>query len=950
MKNKTIAVVTALMLLIVSCIGGLTFTAQAAGTQTGAALIVRSESNFFDDNTSISYANGIVPRQVMVDYYLEAPQYRIINGQYTLRYDPTVLRFSEESNMDEDDNYTLCPVAKSVVANFDYSYGEARFNFSNGDNPKLLVKTNGTPVAVVHLVFDVIGEGDTTVYLDVFKQTFTDLVPKTDYNDWYVYYAEAEDQGESVKTMFRNGGAKIYTEFSPDYNFPPGKYIFGDVNLDGIVDITDATLVQLHIVGKPKLQLKGIKAFLADVDDSGDIDITDATFIQLYSNNSSRELKRTGDPFVVPEPAPTQPTTQKPTQPTTQKPTQKPTVKPTTQPVTQPTTQKPSGKSLTVTATSNVFPQASTTFDPVTNQFTVTWWINITADKMVNTQFAISYDKNVLSYDTTDGVNQVYDEDDPDDISNYLVLRATKGDGTVINTEPESMPDGGIRGNASRLKGYKLTNSDGRVPFISVTFNPKKGAQGQTTVHLDVEILQLGSGSGDTYSFINQSEIVNHDISYLPNGVASAVYAGTFRDVKDDPQPTQPATQPTTQAPTQPVTQPVTQPSGKSLTVAATSNILPQATTTFNPVTDQITVTWWINITADKMVNTQFSITYDKSKLEFDETDGVNQVYDEDFPDEIANSLVLRATKGNGTVINTDPESMPNGGILGNASRPNGFKLTNADNRVPFVSVTFKPKEGAEGTTVVNLNVEILQLGDSNNGFYYFINQSQIVNSDISYLPSGAASAVYAGAFDETAEQPTDPTPSKALTVAASSNIFPQASTTFNPDTKQVTVTWWINIESYKMVNTQFAITYDKSKLEFDTADGVNLVYDEDDLGDISNYLVLRATNGDGTIINTNPESMPNGGILGNASRINGFKLTNSSKRVPFVSVTFKPKNGAEGITSVNLDVQIMQLGNSESESYYLIDRSKVVDNDISYLPSGSACAVYAGTFDANKQ
>ena len=280
MKNKTIAVVTALMLLIVSCIGGLTFTAQAAGTQTGAALIVRSESNFFDDNTSISYANGIVPRQVMVDYYLEAPQYRIINGQYTLRYDPTVLRFSEESNMDEDDNYTLCPVAKSVVANFDYSYGEARFNFSNGDNPKLLVKTNGTPVAVVHLVFDVIGEGDTTVYLDVFKQTFTDLVPKTDYNDWYVYYAEAEDQGESVKTMFRNGGAKIYTEFSPDYNFPPGKYIFGDVNLDGIVDITDATLVQLHIVGKPKLQLKGIKAFLADVDDSGDIDITDATFIQ----------------------------------------------------------------------------------------------------------------------------------------------------------------------------------------------------------------------------------------------------------------------------------------------------------------------------------------------------------------------------------------------------------------------------------------------------------------------------------------------------------------------------------------------------------------------------------------------------------------------------------------------------------------------------------------------
>ena len=92
------------------------------------------------------------------------------------------------------------------------------------------------------------------------------------------------------------------------------------------------------------------------------------------------------------------------------------------------------------------------------------------------------------------------------------------------------------------------------------------------------------------------------------------------------------------------------------------------------------------------------------------------------------------------------------------------------------------------------------------------------------------------------------------------------------------------------MVNTQFAITYDKSKLEFDTADGVNLVYDEDDPGDISNYLVLRATNGDGTIINTNPESMPNGGILGNASRINGFKLTNSSERVPLFPSPSSPR------------------------------------------------------------
>ena len=52
---------------------------------------------------------------------------------------------------------------------------------------------------------------------------------------------------------------------------------------------------------------------------------------------------------------------------------------------------------------------------------------------------------------------------------------------TVINMEPESMPGGGIKGNASKLSGFKVTNNGERVPFVSVTFNPKDGAEGKTT-------------------------------------------------------------------------------------------------------------------------------------------------------------------------------------------------------------------------------------------------------------------------------------------------------------------------------------------------------------------------------------------------------------------------------------------------------------------------------------
>ena len=518
MKKKIISVFTALTLMVLSCIGGLTFTVNAAIDPTKAALTIRSSSNFFGVSPAVTYAKGDVPEQIELDFYMDTDKYRIINGQYNITFDPAVLRLSEESNMDEDDNYTLSSVASNIVANFDESEsGDVKFNFSNGNNPKRLVKSNGTVLPVVHLVFDVVGEGNTVVDLEVYKQTFTDIVPKEDYHDWYTYYILDADKGESVKKIFTDNGAKITSSVTPEDSFPTGNYIYGDVNNDGIVDITDATLIQLHVAGKKKMQLRGIAAFLADVDHNGLIDITDATFVQLYGNDSSKELELTGKPvsIVAPEPVPV---TEKPTQPATEKPTQ-PVTSP-TQPVTQ-----PSGKSLTVEATSNIFPTATTTFDPVTRQVTVTWWINVTAVRMINTQFTVTYDKNVLTFDPTDGVNQLFDDGEPD---SSLVLRCTKGEGTVINTEPETMPGGGIKGNASKLSGFKLTNANGRVPFVSVTFNPVNGAQGKTTVDLDVEIMQLGSNDTDASYFINDSEIVNKNISYLPTGTASAVYAGTF--------------------------------------------------------------------------------------------------------------------------------------------------------------------------------------------------------------------------------------------------------------------------------------------------------------------------------------------------------------------------------------------------------------------------------------
>ena len=57
------------------------------------------------------------------------------------------------------------------------------------------------------------------------------------------------------------------TDPQPTKPVTPGTYLFGDVNFDGIVDIEDATLVQLHSAASEdsKLRLSGLALFLADV-------------------------------------------------------------------------------------------------------------------------------------------------------------------------------------------------------------------------------------------------------------------------------------------------------------------------------------------------------------------------------------------------------------------------------------------------------------------------------------------------------------------------------------------------------------------------------------------------------------------------------------------------------------------------------------------------------------
>ena len=67
-----------------------------------------------------------------------------------------------------------------------------------------------------------------------------------------------------------------------DDEFEPLSYIgyIGDVNSTWEVDITDATLIQMHIA--KLVELRSANRVLSDVDQSGDTDIMDATCIQMW--------------------------------------------------------------------------------------------------------------------------------------------------------------------------------------------------------------------------------------------------------------------------------------------------------------------------------------------------------------------------------------------------------------------------------------------------------------------------------------------------------------------------------------------------------------------------------------------------------------------------------------------------------------------------------------------
>ena len=300
-------------------------------------LNVKATSNYFPEFTQHFDASTDT---VTVTYFINSEK-RMLNSQWKLTYDPSVLKFNADKNVDEDDNWTFMPQAGDAVCN-PADAGIIKGNCTSLKLYRLQTKTGGK-VPFVSVTFDVVGTGNTTVNLELEVMQIANLDPTT-----------KQEDPDTEETVAR--GSEILEVSVPITRVA---YVY-----EGTLDPSYEPATEAPTTEAP-------------------------TTVAPTTEAPTTEAPTTEVPTTV------APTTEAPTTeaPTTEAPT---TEAPTTE---APTTEAPTtaAGALTVKATSNFFPEFTQSFDADTKSVTVTYFIN-SEKRMLNSQWTLKYDPSVLQF------------------------------------------------------------------------------------------------------------------------------------------------------------------------------------------------------------------------------------------------------------------------------------------------------------------------------------------------------------------------------------------------------------------------------------------------------------------------------------------------------------------------------------------------------------------------
>ena len=481
--------------------------------------------------------------------------------------------------------------------------------------------------------------------------------------------------------------------------------------------------------------------------------------------------------------------------------------------------------------------------------------------------------------------------------ANALIKLGDSADEAQVNTTLESLKSAKA---ALQLNTPALSYAVKGKNTVSGTVAPDSKVT--VTVNGTVYTAQADDVTGEftvTTATLNSSSALTFKAER--NGLSSAI--GSYNMSKGDitspiiptvqpttAQPTtaKPTTQPTTAKPTtQPTTAtPTTQPTtakptqGTNLNVTATSNYFPDAKVTL--VNDNELCVEYQLKSSMLLVNAEWGLTYDSAKLELDTAKS------KDFMPEISNEV---------TNIRT-------GSIKSNFTDITDLKDFTTSKT--FVRAYFKVI--GTGDTTVNLNLNTLCVGYIDSNFsvnFEAVVRNSVVQSGITSV-AGYENLVIskntkAYQYGETA---TD------LTVNAASNYFPNASVKVTED-KTVCVEYILD-SSMDLVNAEWTLSYDNTKLELDTAKS------KDFMPNIS---------GEVTSVKTN-----NGTVKSNFTDISNLADFKGGK--VFVRAYFKVIG--TGNTTVNLNVTTLSVGyfdDNFSLSYKPVVRQSVIQSDVTSTP-----------------
>jgi alpha-amylase len=90
-------------------------------------------------------------------------------------------------------------------------------------------------------------------------------------------------------------GGQLYLLSNDKAQPAPVQYLYGDVDLNGNIDVSDASLAQVAIA--ELREISPLQTALADVDGDGELTVTDVTYLQLYIAEMDADTAKCGKPY-----------------------------------------------------------------------------------------------------------------------------------------------------------------------------------------------------------------------------------------------------------------------------------------------------------------------------------------------------------------------------------------------------------------------------------------------------------------------------------------------------------------------------------------------------------------------------------------------------------------------------------------------------------------------------